>query len=553
MSQKTVLIVDDEEEQRNALHQGLEWRNFEVASAGDVATARSIVMERNEPFDVVVLDMQLKDPNKVTGGDLGIEFRRRWLDWPPEFLIVSAHNDNPDYFKLALQMGAAAYLEKQADIDFRSVIRHVQVLALRRALSIERPDALEKLKRIAMISRSKAEATRRFCDEVLRVELQQTLGSPFVLLLTSPAGTHCFTNRSNLPTQMTRGYEIVQALAQGRTGRSEPLLFRADWAHEMSHQFEESETFRRLAGAAFIPLSSEDGLRLSLGILPSDQQDKQTEDPSELARVLENFFRPAVLKHLLTLTTTLTEMNARRLAVLTTTSQFCLYVGQEQLTSLDSAIDSGEIDHRGSYLQNMQNLAEDLCNAGAMFNELARRSESTAAEAVVGQVSMKDVTEAAWSDISRMLDGQGSQILFIYGDCLVLGRRDYLTVAIARILQWFAQRLSMDPLSGGEKISVWCQSTEQGPEIVFEDKSRRLTESLRKRLFFPFAEVANSKITKDFTGPGTHLPLYMAKTLVEFGNWGCLEDRTPEMHEGLGHRFVMQFPSWATTLEASVP
>jgi DNA-binding NarL/FixJ family response regulator len=508
------------------------------------------VQRRSAPYDVVVLDMDLKDPNGVTGGDLGIEIRQHWPVWPPEFLIVSGYMENPQYFKLALQLGAAAYIDKAGDTNFASVMRHVRVLALRRALSVERPDALERIRRIAITSRNQSEAVRRFCDGILRNELAQTLGAPFVLLLTDRSGTYCFNNRPNLPPQTEEGYNIVQALAQGKSGRSEPLLLQGDWAHYLA-RFEEAETLRRLAGAAFIPLASEENLRLSLGILPPDGQSKLPEQPKELARVMEEFFRPAVLTHLLTLTTTLAELTARRRAVLTATSQFCLYVGQEQLTTLEAAMETGEVAEKGSHLERLQLLAEDLCSAGAVLNELASRPEETGEGTVAGAVSMKAVAETAWRDVSRMLDGNDLQILRIEGDCEIYGRRDYLEIATARVLQWFIQRTLESPAKSAPAIWVTCHWSERGPEVVFQDKSRRLNNRLRERLFVPFSQ-AIPRLTKkmDLAGPGLHLPLYMAKTLVELGNWGCFEDRTAELDGDLGHRFVMQFPASLAAADA---
>lgn len=552
MSQKRVLLVENEDPQRTAIHRALENRGFLVASAANAATARQLVDRHKEPFDVVVLDMRLDDPDDpdVTGADLGIEFRKRreWQDWPAEFLICSAYGDR-QYYKLALELGAAAYLEKKVEIDLKSVTRHVRALALRRALSVERRDALATIDAIAKSSWDQREAVRRFCDEVLRAELADSLGAPFLLLWTDPAGTYGYTNRSDLPAGPHKAYDTLQALTQGTTGISVPLVFNPSLLKKPTPP-EEVTILSCLRDAAFIPLLSETDLHLSLGILPEPQSSRSlADDPKALASVLTEFFRPAVLKHLLTLTTKWAELHAHRIAVLTATSQLCLYIGQEQISALEEARATGEIAMAGPSLQELQLLAEDLREAGEVLGELARQEVAPAGTPEPASVplrsmlSMRAIAESAWNQTSRMLDGDASHVFRLEGDCHVRGRRDYLEIATSRVLQWFLQRLRTEaPAGQSPSIFITCRETAGGAEVLFEDRSRRLPDRLRKHLFVPFSQAVSLPLDgRDLRGPGLHLPLYMAKALVELGNGGLLEDGTPKDGE-IGHRLVMRFP-----------
>src|SRR5258708_7247999 len=71
------------------------------------------------------------------------------------------------------------------------LIRHIRALALRRALSVERPDATEEIQRLAESSRDRSEAIIRFCKDVLAENFSACLGAPFIILFTENNRTRC--------------------------------------------------------------------------------------------------------------------------------------------------------------------------------------------------------------------------------------------------------------------------------------------------------------------------------------------------------------------------
>lgn len=551
MSPKRVLIIEDEEPQRLALHHGLELRKFWVASAATAAAARKLIAAETEPFDVVVIDMHLDkdwDPGsgkkEVTGAHVGIEVKNKWPHWSPEFLISSAYK-LAEYYRLALDLGVAAYLEK-AHHDLRSVMRHVRALALRRGLSVERPNALAEIRHVAETSRDNAEAVRRFCSEILCRELLASLDTPFVVLLTDRSGTYGVGNRFNLPDGVFRAYATVQALTHGKAAIAEPFVFKADDLRALDSAVE-TDILARLDNAAFIPLAADDEFRISLGLLPEAARADSIAGAVATARVLLEYFRPAVLKHLLTLTATVTELHAKRLAVLRATSQFCLYVGQEQLATLAAAQDAGELLDAGRYCEKLGLLAADLRDAGEELGELGRL-QPTSAEPPAGSpdaaeiLPMSEIASEAWHDLADALE-QEAGLLRIEGSCLVQGRRDSLQIATTRILQWFIQRMTESPADSEPAIFVRCRETTRGPEVAFEDRSRRLSEQLRDFLFVPFSQASSRPpAKKELRGPGIHLSLYMAKMLVELSAGGVIEDQSADVEGGRGHRLVMRFP-----------
>jgi DNA-binding NarL/FixJ family response regulator len=552
VSTKRVLIIEDEELQRLALHDGLELRNFSVASAATAAAARRLIAKENEAFDVVVIDMHLRkegerpgkevtglDTNEVTGAHIGIEIKRKWPHWSPEFLISSAYTP-AEYYRLALDLGVAAYLPKALH-DVRSVMRHVRALALRRGLSVERPSALDEIRRIAETSRGHAEAVRRFCSQILCRELAASLGMPFVVLLTDRSGTYGVGNRFNLPDGVFRAYATVQALTHGKAAIAEPFTFRPGDLRALDPAVE-TDILARLENAAFIPLAAADEFRLSLGLLPEVTQADSIAEAAATAGVLLAYFRPAVLRHLLTLTAMVTELHAKRLAVLRATSQFSLYVGQEQLATLAAAQDAGELLEAGRYCEKLELLAADLRDAGEELGELGRPKPEAQDSQAGLVVSMREIVEEAWHALASSLE-QNTGLLSIEGGCLVQGRRDNLQLAAARVLQWLVQRMIESPPDSEPAIFVRCSETPEGPEVSFEDRSRRLSDQLREFLFVPFSQASSRPpAKKELRGPGVHLSLYMAKMLVELGTGGVLEDQSAEVEGGRGHRLVMRFP-----------
>ena len=72
-TEKNILVVEDSNPQRKALHSALKMRGFSVSSTGDIGTARKLARELEGKLDVVVLDMRLEDKQDptITGADLG--------------------------------------------------------------------------------------------------------------------------------------------------------------------------------------------------------------------------------------------------------------------------------------------------------------------------------------------------------------------------------------------------------------------------------------------------------------------------------------------------
>jgi DNA-binding NarL/FixJ family response regulator len=547
MSSATVLYVEDSEPQRLALHKALKQRGFRVEVAGDVKTARAQIDSLGENLDVLVLDMRLEDPEfpHLTGADVALEHFNPHTPWPPEFLIQSAFSE-VDYYRLALKLGAAAYLPK-AEFKQEQAIRHIRALAIRRDLSVKRPEIGKRIHEIVERSQRPLEAVGLFCQEVLIESLRYRLGAPFILLLTYAGKTLCFPVESELPAQ-SGVYETLQAMAFAEVRHLKPFILTEAEKIKIAPQCnpEEKAILTRLRDAAFLPLSVNPDVSLSLVVLrETSDKNPLAEKPDEIANVLMQYFERAVLELFLFFLTRLTEHATRAEELRRATALICLNAGQELQSILREA---DTLERPLSENAACNQLADDLLSTGSMLNALSRDEERGAEPPPAVPLAMAQFVRGVWEDFDGGID---KTVLTIApeSDCQVRAAEDDLLIVVSRLLQWFSKRLDHTPAGMQPSIHVTCAEVEGAPQVVFEDRSARLEADALARLFEPFADtVTNAATTQKLADkPGLYLPLYLAKVLVEVKYKGRLADCSDEVSlmdeegEPVGHRFVMKF------------
>lgn len=306
MSLGLILYIEDNEAQRKSLKISLERRNFIVEVAGDVETARKLIEKLREQIDVMVLDMRLEDPNwpGVTGADVAIEYFDPQTPHPPEFIICSAYSE-VDYYKLALKLGVAAYLQK-SEITQADLIRHVRSLVIRRLLSVKGPKAADRIRRIVESSRNRSEAIVKFCKDELEPSFCERLGAPFIFLFSGSDHTYRCAGDVDLPKSLNL-YETIQAMVFAEAISGDQFTVDADRMPLISGS-EDREALDILNGAAFLPLAIDRDLQLSVGILKADPEHyKLAESPAEMASVLAKHLKSAVIEFFLTILTKWTE------------------------------------------------------------------------------------------------------------------------------------------------------------------------------------------------------------------------------------------------------
>jgi class 3 adenylate cyclase len=113
-----VLLVDDNEMNRDMLSRRLGGRGFPVATAGDGSLALRLLDE--EPFDIVLLDVMMPG---LSGLDVLQRIRERWPESDLPVIMVTARDAAEDVVA-ALRAGANDYVTKP--LDFAVVLARVE-------------------------------------------------------------------------------------------------------------------------------------------------------------------------------------------------------------------------------------------------------------------------------------------------------------------------------------------------------------------------------------------------------------------------------------------
>jgi DNA-binding NarL/FixJ family response regulator/gas vesicle protein len=550
---KTVLIIEDDTGIRLSIHREMEKRGFKVYSSGDEAEANLLADLHWEELDVLVLDMELeKSPPvgpRVTGADIAIKFRRRKSSFPPESLIYS-EKEEVNYYKLALKLGAAAYLYKK-ECDESVVSLYAGVLALRRALHGDNPRVVNEITRLAVHSRTKADAIQTFCRRVLKPEFESCLGGvPFVILFTEDDTTLNCADNAGLPEGSSDFYHDLQAYAHGEGNPTRPFILETHKMDKLADP-ETAPLYQKLNRAAFLPVSLSNNLKLSIGLLHRNgrAEEKGPTEEEILCKALAEYLRPTVLENIMSIWSQWTELRATR----NSTAKLCLSVGQEIKDSVEAIKDSVEAED----MEQLEDLANDLKDTGQYLTQLESRSWYERSS----NISIREVATAAW-DVVAQAAGPPALKLELQGDCDVHARSDDVIIIVSRLLQWFVYRGKAIPLDVEPIIKLKCEVTDGAVTVTFEDNSYRLPKKLREDLFMPFtqaistpfADLGRPQRTRESgaaetagTGQqnsGRYLPLYLAKMLVEGRYQGFLNDHSDEITEhSYGHRIVMQLPA----------
>jgi DNA-binding NtrC family response regulator len=116
--QKRILVVDDEENARNALSRILTREGYEVASAGNGYEALNYL--RGKEVELIITDINMPEMN-------GLTFLRELSRSHPEsnVIMVTAYGEVESYFE-AMNLGAFEYINKPVKIDeLKKIIRKI--------------------------------------------------------------------------------------------------------------------------------------------------------------------------------------------------------------------------------------------------------------------------------------------------------------------------------------------------------------------------------------------------------------------------------------------
>ncbi len=176
LSQRRVLVVDDELALRKSLRQRFEEEGAEVETADSATTARKALREGD--FDLVILDHRLPD-----GTGLALLEEQKRAGITATFVMMTAYSSTEDAVR-AMKAGAADYLLKPFDLDELVLVaeRVLENVLLRGEVSRLRAREAAALGLDNLVGRSAA------MDE-LRALIRRVAGSGArTILITGPSG-----------------------------------------------------------------------------------------------------------------------------------------------------------------------------------------------------------------------------------------------------------------------------------------------------------------------------------------------------------------------------
>lgn len=176
MKDYSILIVDDEETQRNILSGYLQKKGFKVYSAS--SGNEGVDVTKNNLIDIVLSDYKMPDKT-------GIEVLEEVKKMNPEisFVILTAYGTVENAVK-AMRLGAYDYISKPVDLDELDLLmeRIIETKNLKSEIQILRSQLQEKFKFDSFISNSPK------MDEVLSVA-SRAADSKATILITGESGT----------------------------------------------------------------------------------------------------------------------------------------------------------------------------------------------------------------------------------------------------------------------------------------------------------------------------------------------------------------------------
>ena len=134
-----VLVVDDEEEVRNALKRRLEREGHAVTTADSAAAGIAVLRSGGPTFDVVITDMSMED------GTSGIQMLKAAVECDvfTEVIVLTAYGNVKNAVE-CMQMGAYDYVEKNIpDVDvFELLMLKIDRALLQRRATVRTLDRL---------------------------------------------------------------------------------------------------------------------------------------------------------------------------------------------------------------------------------------------------------------------------------------------------------------------------------------------------------------------------------------------------------------------------
>lgn len=176
MRSLSILVVDDEKNQRETLAQILRDQNFQVVTASDSQQAIDLLKE--SAFDVILSDFRMP-------GGSGVDVAKKAMELCPQSvtLIMTAYADVTSVIE-AMRAGVIDYLLKPLNVD--SLLRKIEILQERRDLQREVTFLRSEINRSLESNRLIGDSAAMVAVRKLIEQVAQSKGS---ILITGESGT----------------------------------------------------------------------------------------------------------------------------------------------------------------------------------------------------------------------------------------------------------------------------------------------------------------------------------------------------------------------------
>ena len=128
-SEPKILLVDDEENILRSVEKTLFREGFDVETAGGCIEALELfqeAIEDDEPFDLVILDLNMPDFNGVEARYAGLELLERLKAEAPDLpVMANSAWDEVETAKQCIDKGAADYFVKGRNEEMLRKIRDI--------------------------------------------------------------------------------------------------------------------------------------------------------------------------------------------------------------------------------------------------------------------------------------------------------------------------------------------------------------------------------------------------------------------------------------------
>ncbi len=230
----SILVVDDEKNQRETLAQILRDQSFQVVTAGDVSEAQNLLAETS--FDVILTDFRMP-------GGSGLDVAKKAQELCPQSvtLIMTAYADVRSVIE-AMRAGVVDYLLKPLNVD--SLLRKLSILQERQDLQREVLFLRAEINRVHDTSRLLGDSKAMIEVRNLITQVAQTKGS---VLITGESGT---------------GKEVAARQIHNQSGQKEKK-FLAINCGAIPENLLESELFGHKKGSFTGAVSDKEGLFLT--------------------------------------------------------------------------------------------------------------------------------------------------------------------------------------------------------------------------------------------------------------------------------------------------